>query len=129
MGVHMFEIQPFSTGWTSMLGGGCFAFAILLIFYAAGLMGAGDVKFGGALGLWVGLQPLLPIWIGASLLAALHALLWLALRRWPVFPRLALALSGPAHHDDGVRRKPRPIPYAAYLALATVAWMVWRQPG
>ncbi|MNV59597.1 hypothetical protein D3C71_1520280 [compost metagenome] len=90
-------------------------------------MGAGDVKFAGALGLWVGLPALAPIWIVASLVAGIHSVLWLALRRWPVFPQLALMLSGPLRATESgtpVRRL-RIIPYAAYLALVAAAWMVW----
>lgn len=88
------------------------AFVALLLFYATRLMGAGDVKFAGALGLWVGLQPLLPIWIGASLLAGVHAAV--ALLRLRGAPR------------EKFRRH---IPYAAYMALATLGWMAWRQAG
>jgi len=115
-------LQPFGLGWTQALLGGMVAFGGLLCFYAFGLMGAGDVKFAGALGLWVGLQPLLPIWFAASALAGLHGLLWLTLQRWPWSPRLALALSG-RPGDNGVRA--RPIPLAAYLAVTTLGFMAW----
>ncbi|MDT4869689.1 hypothetical protein FQZ97_1047320 [compost metagenome] len=102
-------------------------FGFLLFFYAFGLMGAGDVKFAGALGLWVGLSALAPIWIGASLMAGAHSALWIALKRWPFFPRLALLLAGPSRTPESgaSTRRIRIIPYAAYLALATAAWMVW----
>ncbi|MDR7097042.1 A24 family peptidase [Hydrogenophaga laconesensis] len=114
------DLQPFGLRGPEVLLGGAVAFGGLLCFYAFGLMGAGDVKFAGALGLWVGMQPLLPIWVVASLLAGLHGLLWLVLQRWHVAPRLALALSGrPGDHG----RRPRPIPLAAYLAVATIAFM------
>lgn len=114
------DVQPFGLHWTDALLGGATAFGALLCFYAFGLMGAGDVKFAGALGLWVGLSPLLPIWVAASLLAGLHGLLWLALQRWPLAPRLALALSG---RPGGTGKRPRPIPLAAYLAVVTVVFM------
>lgn len=120
------DLQPFGLGWAQALLGGATAFGGLLCFYAFGLMGAGDVKFAGALGLWVGLQPLLPIWVAASLLAGLHGLLWLALQRWPLAPRLALALSG---RPRGAGSRTRPIPLAAYLAASTIAFMAWRAGG
>lgn len=120
------DLQPFDLTWPQALLGGAAAFGALLCFYAFGLMGAGDVKFAGALGLWVGLPPLLPIWVAASLLAGLHGLLWLALQRWPLAPRLALALSG---QPGGGGSRPRPIPLAAYLAVSTIAFMAWRAGG
>ena len=112
--------------------GACAGFGFLLIFYVAGLMGAGDVKFAGALGLWVGLQPQLPIWIGASLLAGAHAVLWLALQRWPYFPRLIEVLSGvpsPTHNSADKPKRQRHIPVAAYLAIAALGWLIWRDAG
>lgn len=114
------DAQPFGANGGDLLLGGAAAFGALLFFYFFDLMGAGDVKFAGALGLWFGLSPLLPIWIGASLLAGLHALAWLALRRWPRLPRLAMALDGrPGTRVAG--RRVRRIPYAAYLAIAAIA--------
>jgi len=130
-------MQPFGLEWTTALTGAAVGFGCLLLIYAAGYMGAGDVKFAGALGLWVGLSALLPIWIGASLLAGLHSAAWLALQRWPLSPRLALMLQGPASpvsvssstavESDGSAppKRRRIVPYAAYLAMATAVWMVW----
>ncbi|MCR6479706.1 A24 family peptidase [Variovorax sp. ZS18.2.2] len=120
-------MQPFGIDWTQALLGAGVGFGALLLFYAFGLMGAGDVKFAGALGLWVGLTALAPIWIVASLLAGAHGALWYVLQRWPLSPRLALILSGPTSAANGsaTPRRARFIPYAAYLAMATVAWMVW----
>lgn len=122
-----FGMQPFGLSWATALAGCAVGFGFLLLFYVTGLMGAGDVKFAGALGLWVGLSALVPIWIGASLLAGVHGVLWLILNRWPVLPRLSLMLLGerkPVGNGTPPGRA-RFIPYAAYLALATVAWMFW----
>lgn len=128
-------MQPFGLDWTTALTGATAGFALLLLVYAIGYMGAADVKFAGALGLWVGLPALLPIWIGASLLAGLHSALWLMLQRWPVLPRLALMLHGRSSSSsaaidsdvDGAAppKRRRIVPYAAYLAMATAVWMVW----
>jgi prepilin peptidase CpaA len=109
--------HPFGLGWSDAVLGALIAFGALLPFYVLGVMGAGDVKFAGALGLWLGLMPLIPIWLGASLLAGAHALLWVALQRWPVAPRLALALGA-----TGEPRSTRRVPFAAYLAVATLIW-------
>ena len=124
------DSQPFGIGWATAAGGAAVGFGVLLMLYATGLMGAGDVKFAGALGLWVGFAPLMPIWVGASLLAGVHAALWLALDQWPVAPRLAIALSGVRQVETASttpassrRARQRHIPYAAYLSLATLAWL------
>jgi prepilin peptidase CpaA len=127
-GALAMNAQPFGIHGKDALTGAALGFGFLLLFYVAGLMGAGDVKFAGALGLWVGAAPLLPIWIGASVLAGLHAVLWLVLQRLPWFPGLALMLSGrPRATADaqGPRKYTRPIPFAAYLAVAAAVWMVW----
>ncbi|SEU06693.1 prepilin peptidase [Variovorax sp. OV084] len=123
-------MQPFGIDAFTALTGAAVGFGCLLLIYAIGFMGAGDVKFAGALGLWVGLPALLPIWVGASLLAGLHSALWLALQRWPVFPRLALMLQGRSSAvidiDGGASlKRKRIVPYAAYLAMATAVWMIW----
>jgi len=119
--------SPFKSDWQSSLLGAVVGFGCLLLVYAAGLMGAGDVKFAGALGLWVGLSALLPIWIISSLLAAVHALLWIFFRRWPLFSKFSsLLFSQPVPSGEARSAgRTRFIPYAAYLAFATVAWMVW----
>ncbi|RYZ11231.1 MAG: prepilin peptidase [Comamonadaceae bacterium] len=116
--------QPFGLNWSAAFAGGAAAFAFMLVFYIAKLMGAGDVKFAGALGFWIALDPLFEVWAIGSALAAAHGVAWWALHRWPIWPRLALALSGPASPDQPARR-PRPIPYGAYLALGALGWMVW----
>lgn len=124
----LLDQQPFGLGWQQALAGGGATFGALLLVYALGIMGAGDVKFAGALGLWTGLAPLAFIWAAASVLAGLHAVLWLALRRWPVAPRLFLALSSPRIPPNGTltpARKARHLPLAAYLAIATLAWIAW----
>lgn len=118
---------PLGHDWRAALLGAGAGFGFLLLFYATGFMGAGDVKFAGALGLWVGVSALVPIWIIASLMASAHGVLWLFLKRWPFFPRLALLVAGPsrASEPDAPTRGVRIIPYAAYLALAAAVWMVW----
>jgi len=120
--------QPFGLPWTAAFLGAAIGFGFLLLFYVLGLMGAGDVKFAGALGLWVGLPGLVPIWIVASLLAGAHGVLWLALKHWAVFPKVAVVLRGRPQAPDDIASSGIParfIPYAAYLAMATAAWIVW----
>ncbi|MFV0677183.1 A24 family peptidase [Variovorax sp. tm] len=118
--------------WRNALIGAGAGFFGLLVFYALGVMGAGDVKFAGALGLWVGISALPPVWIVGSLLAGLHAVLWMVLQRWPVLPKVSLMLFGSSSRvaGDSSSTRVRFIPYAAYLAIGAAVWMVWgRQSG
>jgi len=111
----------------------------LLPFYAVGWMGAGDVKYFAVLGLLLGAAPLLPIWIIASLLAGAHAVCVIMGRR--LAPRLAgLPL---ADANSPLTRRLQPvfaqwrqarqgrvgIPYAAYLALASMGWVLQQHLG
>lgn len=132
-------------GWLAMLAAGAISFGVMLVFYALGLMGAGDVKFAGVLGFWVGLPALLPIWIISSLLAAVHSLLWLGLQRWPVSHRLVALLSDPRELRTATGReamsppaevpttapatRSRHVPYAAYLAMAALIWLCFNASG
>jgi len=119
----------FGLTWRSALSGAVSAFVVLLCGYAVGLMGAGDVKFAGVLGLWLGLSPWLPIAIGAGVLAGVHALLWLALQRWPTSPRWVShgvgRLLDQTRHDITARQ----IPYAGYLSITALAWIALRVSG
>lgn len=131
--------QPFQVPAGNALLGMLAAFAVLLPFYALRWMGAGDVKFAAVVGLWLGLSPaLLAIWLGGSLLAGVHGVLVLAWRRFLAAPSaswlqarlplcLAAALTPPGHPPLPTGGKPgviqRSIPYAGYMALATI-WLV-----
>ena len=123
--------SPLGVTWQHALTGGLGAFAILLCFYALGMMGAGDVKFAGVLGLWLGGPALVPIAIGAGLLAFGHALFCLARRHGPSLPgrrrcadgdvtRTAASATGTAMDAA--------IPYAGYLALVALLWVA-SNPG
>lgn len=134
--------QPFQAPAWSALAGMLAGFCVLLPFYALRWMGAGDVKFGAAAGLWFGWSlDLLLIWIGGSLLAGMHGLLVLLLRHlqhsptglWlqarlplPWAARLAPA-GGSAQQGatDAPRQLQRSVPYAGYMAIAAIA-TAWR---
>jgi prepilin peptidase CpaA len=104
----------------------------LLPFYAMRWMGAGDVKFFAVLGFLLGWQALLPVWIGASLLAGVHAVAvysWRGLRLH-IPPRLMLLQHNAAQHPtlqqlQQARGGREGIPYAAYLGLTSVCWVGW----
>jgi len=112
----------------------------LLPFYAIGWMGAGDVKYFAVIGLLLGATSLLSIWIIASLLAGAHAMCVIVARR------IVPALSHGALSTDSsspVSRRLQPvvaqwrharqgrvgIPYAAYLAFASLWWVLQQHFG
>lgn len=94
---------PRWAGWPMALAG----FALALPFFplwTRRLMGAGDVKAIAILGLLTGFAPLVLTLVAASLLAGLHALLYLFISRgWALSPRA------------------RQIPYGAYLGAAALS--------
>lgn len=112
----------------------------LLPFYLIGWMGAGDVKYFAVLGLLLGLHALLPVWLGASVLAGVHVLCVAGL------PRVRAVLPLPLQHLQAravqqwqqhpalvqmqhARQGRAGIPFAAYLAFATLAWVLWPAQG
>lgn len=106
----LLDKQPLGAEWSDALVASSLGFTTFLLFYCLGLMGAADVKFAAALGLWIGAWPLLWVWAGASVLAALHALVLIAWRR----------------HTGLPRTRKREIPYAAHMAVTTMGWLIWQ---
>lgn len=124
--------------WMDGALGGLAAFAVLLLLYVIGWMGAGDVKFALALGLWSGLSiNLVWIWVGGSLLAGLHSLGVLIFATFRnnalvIFLTDRVGLEREARESSipldfrlnlGIRRK-RSAPYAAYMAIAAIYLLV-----
>ncbi|RRU05297.1 A24 family peptidase [Stenotrophomonas sp. 278] len=112
----------------------------LLPFHLIGWMGAGDVKYFAVLGLLLGLHALLPVWLGASALAGAHVLCVVGLPRLrallplPLQQLQARAAQQWRQHPALVQmqraRQGRVgIPFAAYLAFATLAWVLWPAAG
>ncbi len=124
-------MSPLAVTWQDALTGGGVAFTVLLGFYALGMMGAGDVKFAAVLGLWLGGPPLVPIAVGAGLLAGGHALVCLARRHGPALLRRQRRAAGamPAgtpvagHASANAPALDGAIPYAGYLALMALLWI------
>lgn len=121
--------------WASHVAGAALGLVALLPFHAVRWMGAGDVKFFSVLGLMLGWQALLPIWIAASLAAGAHAALVLVSRR--LGPVLPIGLQAHMHRASSqwhshpalrgmqsARQGRQGIPYAAYLAVSAIAWIL-----
>ncbi|WP_439448460.1 A24 family peptidase [Stenotrophomonas sp. ATs4] len=121
--------------WLPHVAGAALGLVALLPFHALRWMGAGDVKFFSVLGLMLGWQALLPIWIAASLAAGAHAALLLASRRLGLVLPISLQAqvhrasahwqSHPALREmQSARQGRRGIPYAAYLAISAIGWII-----
>jgi prepilin peptidase CpaA len=123
LGLTKPTLEPSLVGHALGLGVGLL---VLLPFYVFGWMGAGDVKFFAVLGFFLGVTPLLPIWIIASLLAGLHALVLIGARHYlqPLHALQKLLTQWQGSHWGQrivqARAGRQGLPYAAYLAIAAL---------
>lgn len=126
--------------WLPHAAGAVIGLLALLPFYAVRWMGAGDVKFFATLGLMLGWHALLPVWVTASLAAGVHAVLVLAARRLglvlPIVLQMQVARASEQWHSHpalrgmhDARQGRHGIPYAAYLALSAIGWVLFRSYG
>jgi prepilin peptidase CpaA len=142
--------HAFIGGWAGLGGsavGLAFGFAILLLFYTMGGMGAGDVKLMAAVGAWLGMPLTFYVFIASALAGGVYAVALLALAGG--FKELimnlhiawfrAKAFTRRLGSDDRVEsevkrddRRKRLIPFAAMVAVGVVATYVWlriEKPG
>jgi prepilin peptidase CpaA len=116
--------------WNRSLIGFGIGLVAMLPFYMFKLMGAGDVKFFAVLGLLLGPQALIGIWLVGSLLCGLHAVavlggravmstqpalftMMVKVEQSALFQRIASRRTG---HGG--------IPYAAYLAVGAICSVI-----
>lgn len=122
---------PPEPGVASRLLGFLAGLLVMLPVYALGRMGAGDIKFFAVTGLFTGPMGLVTVWVVGSLLALAHALLvrMQAGAVWAVwrdhFTSLlqrggGMSVPGAVRHTA----EERGIPYAAYLAIGLLVWMI-----
>ena len=112
-----------TAGWAGLANsalGLLFGFAILLLFYAMGGMGAGDVKLMAAIGAWLGMPMTFYVFIASGLAGGVYAVALLvcaaACRRrhphaYPLAPHDGLQSAPGARRPDRVRgeaRRPSP---------------------
>jgi prepilin peptidase CpaA len=107
-------------------------FFVLMPFYLGGWMGAGDVKFFATLGFLLGGKALLPVWIIASLLGGVHAVMILMSRALTRHPGSALAVVQSRfaqsllwQHVLVARQARKGLPYAAYMAVGALMTMTF----
>lgn len=116
------------------IAGALLGFACLLPAYALRKMGGGDVKFFAVLGFWLGPAALVSVFVVGSVIAAVQALATLA-GNHPLLhgQRANPSAPPPPQHRTatllhGWRFAGRGIPYAAWLAIGALHWLL-RQPG
>ncbi|WP_322046902.1 prepilin peptidase [Paraburkholderia sp. J67] len=115
---------PAHLGILHALAAAAVGLAALMPFFVLGVMGAADVKVFAVLGAWCGLQALLGLWIVASLVACVHAIVVLFVLR-----TRSRAVTGRRSQDDTVGAR-RGTPYAACLTVPALAWLVFQMmPG
>lgn len=118
--------------WQSLTGG-VIALVLFIPLYALRAMGAGDVKFFALLGLMLGAAYLIPLWLIAGVLAGAHAMIFYRYRNEvPVIPVWIHSVIQRLRNSAACRRilngrqGREGIPYAAYLAVATICTAVYR---
>jgi len=120
-------------GWSGLgqsLMGAAFGFLVLLLPYAAGGMGAGDVKFLAAVGAWLGLPMTYHVLIAAAIAGGVYALiLTIATGRfretWHRFRAILTATPAPPESSvtrvvTEADRRQKLVPFAAMVAVGLV---------
>ena len=103
------EPHPIEISFVDSLLGAISAFFSLLIFYGFRWMGACDVKFATALGLWVGWKLLLPIWALSCVFSLVHGLFY----KFSAIDSLS--------ENGQLKNTHKFIPYVTYLSIATIS--------
>ena len=129
-------IDPRGSGWVAGLVGSAFGLATLVVPYAMGGMGAGDVKLMAGVGSWLGLASTCQVFIVGALAAGVYSLILVALGRsfpelWRLLQRLwvEIVLVGRNPGMDGQLgqemvkpgRRRRLIPFAAMIIVGVVS--------
>jgi prepilin peptidase CpaA len=68
----IFSISPLRVTWVDSLIGILLVITVLLPFWIAKVMGAGDIKFFIVLSLWLGWKILIPIWVVSVFISIIH---------------------------------------------------------
>ncbi|WP_321887398.1 prepilin peptidase [Paraburkholderia bannensis] len=95
--------------------------AALMPFFLLGMMGAGDVKVFAVLGAWCGMQPLLDLWIVASIAALVHALVRLIVLRTRSQALIGNRINSGA--SSAASAGWRGTPFAACLTVPALGWL------
>lgn len=129
-------VSPFNGGIQASLLGATVGFGLLVVFFALGGVGAGDVKLLTAIGAWIGPAMVLHVFIGTAFAGGLYAFVLVVLRSGVFSARdevatLGIRLMTPslwkrpgAHLEAEVARddrRRRLVPYAAMICVGFFA--------
>jgi prepilin peptidase CpaA len=130
-------------GWSgvgSSLLGVCLGFGLLIVFFAVGGVGAGDVKLLAAVGAWLGPYLTYQVFIASALFGGLYALILVLIRSGMMGMAIEIVqarqtllspstwklptstIEGEVQRSD---RRRRLVPYAAMTCLGYFAVMAW----
>lgn len=138
LGIAYHSFAPEGRGWQYGLVGCAVGMGILVIPYLFGVFGAGDAKFVGAVGAWLGIEPVMTALLVGALASGVYALALLVFRggltRAWVNLRLTLwtmasfgKLNGEATRNETVQevtrtsdRRSRLVPFSAMISIGVV---------
>jgi len=127
-------------GFLGSVTGVLFGFGVLIVIYAMGGMGAGDVKLMAAIGAWLGMPLTFFVFLASALASGAYALFLIVWARslretWINLQIVMFRIMAFGHHlgsDDRVEsevmrsdRHRRLVPFGAMVAVGLVAIIVW----
>lgn len=133
--VPAFGFSGLISGLPSLGLGVAAALLLMLPAYIKRWMGAGDVKFFVVLSVWLGFSPaLMASFLGGSVLALAHSLVYLVavwLQRNNNFSMAFSAdyLNQSINQFISKNTKKKSIPYAGYMAIACMTWLLLNHKG
>ena len=131
-GLLLHTTQHGLSGLSQSAGGLLMGIALFLAFYLLGGMGAGDVKFMGAVGSWLGLSGVLSAAVVTTLLGGAYAVAT-AIRHWGIgtgvrrilSPSLAWALTGRLRLALAPPETQPKLRYGVAIAIGTAVAQWW----
>ncbi|MFO0871220.1 MAG: A24 family peptidase [Pirellulales bacterium] len=138
LGVAYHALAPQGQGAFYGVSGMLVGMGVLIIPYALGAFGAGDAKFIGAIGAWIGVQPVLTAMMVGALVSGLYALVLLVFRgggkrAWSNLQLTLLSVmtlgraGGPQLQNETVQeiartpnRRQRLIPFSAMIGVGVL---------
>ena len=146
LGVVYHSVTGGIDGFQASMLGGLSGFAIMLILYVPGAVGAGDVKLVAGVGAWLGVWILIYVFAVAAAATLVYSLVLLVRQRRlgacitqiQVVLMQMLAIGKHLKHGEDERvellvqredRRKRLVPFAAMIALGVIVVLVWSQFG